>query len=128
MKKFELVYFNDCRGISEVYRIRESFFESGMDVVKYVVKEREFEEEGWLESVGDFLSNEDWYKGDNWVSNLVFEGDVNGDMFIVSMNDEFSEVMVLREDNKYFGKFKRDVGVDNKENIELYYEVMELMW
>ena len=128
MKKFELVYFNDCRGISEVYRIRESFFESGMDVVKYVVKEREFEEEGWLESVGDFLSNKDWYKGDNWVSNLVFEGDVNGDVFIVSMNDEFSEVMVLREDNKYFGKFKRDVDVDDKENIELYYEVMELMW
>lgn len=128
MKKFELVYFNDCRGISEVYRIRESFFESGLDVVKYVVKEREFEEEGWLESVGDFLSNKDWYKGDNWVSNLVFEGDVNGDVFIVSMNDEFSEVMVLREDNKYFGKFKRDVDVDDKENIELYYEVMELMW
>ena len=127
MKKFELVYFNDCRGISEVYRIRESFFESGLDVVKYVVKEREFEEEGWLEYVGSYINNENWYREDDWIKYLFFDGDVNGDMFVFSMNDEFSEVMVLREDNKYFGKFKRDVDVDDKENLELYYEIMELV-
>ena len=127
MKKFELVYFNDCRGISEVYRIRESFFESGMDVVKYVVKEREFEEEGWLEGVGSYINNENWYREDDWVKYLFFDGDVNGDMFVFSMNDEFSEVMVLREDNKYFGKFKREVEVDDKENLELYNEIMELV-
>lgn len=128
MKKFELVYFSDCRGVSEVYRIRESFFESGMDVVKYVMKEREFEEEGWLESVGSFLNDENWYKRENCFKSLVCEGNIEGDLFIVSMNDEFSEVMVLSEDSEYFGKFKRNVDVDDVENLELYYEIMELVW
>ena len=127
MKKYELVYGNDCRGISEVSKVRESLFESGLDVVKFVRKEREFEDDSWLEGVGEYLNNSDWYKEEDWFNYLVCEGDIEGEMFVVYMCDEFSEVLVLREDSKYFNKFKKDVDVRDEDNIKLYYEVMELV-
>ena len=127
MKKYELVYGNDCRGISEVSNVRESLFESGLDVVKFVRKEREFEDDSWLEGVGEYLNNSDWYKEEDWFNYLVSEGDIEGEMFVVYMCDEFSEVLVLREDSKYFNKFKRDVDVRDEDNIKLYYEVVELL-
>jgi hypothetical protein len=128
MKKYELVYFSDCRGISEVNNVRESLFESGLDVVKYVKKEREFEDDSWLEGVGEYLSNSDWYKEERWVDYLVCEGDVEGDMFIISMCDEFSEVLVIREDSRYYNSgFKRDVDSGDEYNVKLYYELAELI-
>jgi hypothetical protein len=127
MKNFELVYFNDCRGISEVYGVKEGLFDNGLDVVKYVRKEREFEDDSWLEGVGVYLNNSNWYKEKDWFNYLVCEGDIEGEMFIVYMGDEFSEVLVLREDSKYFNKFKRDVDCRDEDNLKLYYEVLELV-
>jgi hypothetical protein len=44
------------------------------------------------------------------------------------MCDELRDVMVIREDSKYFGKFKEGVEVDDKENVELYWEIVNSIW
>ena len=128
MKKYELVYFSDCSGVSEVYDVREVLFDGGLDVVMYVRMEREFgSDKYWSESVGEYLCNSDWYKEKGWMDYLVCEGDMEGEMFVINMCDEFSEVLVLREDSGYFNKFKRGMGENDESNVKLYYEIVELM-
>ena len=39
--------------------------------------------------------------------------------------DELRDVLVIREDSEYYGKFKRGVGERNKENLDLYFEIIE---
>jgi hypothetical protein len=75
--------------------------------------------------VGSFLNDEDWKKKDNWRDELI-EGDVNSNLFIVGMCDELSEVLVIRSDSEYYGKFNREVeSVRDEKNISLYYEIWE---
>jgi hypothetical protein len=83
------------------------------------------EDKSWVESVGSFLNEEDWKGKDNWRDDLI-EGDVNSSMFIVGMCDELSEVLVIRSDSEYYGKFNREVeDVRDEKNISLYYEIWE---
>jgi hypothetical protein len=97
----------------------------GIDVVEFIVEEKMEEDKSWVESVGSFLNDEDWKKKDNWIDELV-EGDMNSDVFVVGMCDELSEVMVIRSDSEYYGKFNREVeDVRDEKNIELYYKILE---
>ncbi len=124
--KYELVYFSDCRWISEIYDYKDMWCDKGgIDVVDFVVEERMEKEENWVEYVGSFLNDEDWKKKDDWRDNLI-EGDVNSNLFIIGMCDELSEVMVIRSDSEYYGKFNREVeDVRDEKNISLYYEIWE---
>jgi hypothetical protein len=124
--KYELVYFSDCRWVSEIYNYKDMMCDrGGIDVVDFIVEEKIKEDESWVESVGSFLNEEDWKEKENWRDDLV-EGDINSSMFIVSMNDELSEVLVIRSDNEYYGKFNREVeDVRDEKNISLYYEIWE---
>jgi hypothetical protein len=82
-------------------------------------------EKNWVKYVGSFLNDEDWKKKDNWRDELI-EGDINGSEFIIGMNDELSEVMVIRSDSEYYGKFNREVeDVRDEKNIELYFEILD---
>ena len=124
--KYELIYFSDCRWISEVYEYKDMMCDrGGIDVVEFIVEEKMKEDDSWVESVGSFLNDEDWKKKDNWIDELV-EGDMNSDVFVVGMCDELSEVMVIRSDSEYYGKFNREVeDVRDEKNIELYYKILE---
>jgi hypothetical protein len=124
--KYELVYFSDCRWISEIYDYKDMMCDrGGIDVVDFIVEERMEKDESWVESVGSFLNEEDWKEKDNWRDDLI-EGDENSSMFIVSMCDEMCEVLVIRSDNEYYGKFNREVkDVRDEKNISLYYEIWE---
>lgn len=124
--KYELVYFSDCRCISEIYDYKDMWCDrGGIDVVDFIVEERMEKDESWVESVGGFLNKEDWKEKENWRDDLI-EGDENSSMFIVSMCDEMCEVLVIRSDNEYYGKFNREVeDVRDEKNISLYYEIWE---
>jgi hypothetical protein len=124
--KYELIYFSSCRWIDEIYDYKDIMCDrGGIDVVDFVVEERMEKEENWVKYVGSFLNDEDWKKKDNWRDELI-EGDVNSNLFIVGMCDELSEVLVIRSDSEYYGKFNREVeSVRDEKNISLYYEIWE---
>ena len=126
--KYELVYFSSCRWINEIYDYKDMMCdEGGIDVVNFIVEERMEKEENWVKYVGDYINDENWKEKENWRDNLV-EGDINGSEFIIGMNDELSEVMVIRSDSEYYGKFNRGVeDVRDEKNIELYFEIWEKM-
>ena len=126
--KYELIYFSSCRWIDEIYDYKDMMCDrGGIDVVDFVVEERMEKEENWVKYVGSFLNDEDWKKKDNWRDELV-EGDMNSNLFMVGMCDELSEVMVIRSDSEYYGKFNREVeDVRDEKNIELYYRIWEKM-
>jgi hypothetical protein len=124
--KYELVYFSDCRGVSEIYEYKDMMCdEGGVDVVNFIVEERMEKDDSWVGSVESFLGEIGWKEKDSWRDNLV-EGNMNSNLFIVGMCDELSEVMVIRSDSEYYGKFNREVeDVRDKKNISLYYEIWE---
>jgi hypothetical protein len=124
--KYELVYFSSCRWINEISEYKDMMCDKGgIDVVDFLVEERMEKEKSWVKSVGSFLNDEDWKKKDNWRDELI-EGDVNGDVFVVGMCDELSEVMVIRSDSEYYGKFNREVeDVRDEKNIDLYFKILE---
>lgn len=124
--KYELIYFSSCRWINEIYGYGDVMCDKGgIDVVDFVVEEKMEEDESWVESVGSFLNDENWKEKDNWREELI-EGDVNSNLFIVGMCDELSEVMVIRSDSEYYGKFNREVeDVRDEKNINLYFEIWE---
>jgi hypothetical protein len=126
--KYELIYFSSCRWINEIYDYKDMMCdEGGIDVVNFIVEERMEEEENWVKYVGDYINDENWKEKENWRDNLV-EGDINGSEFIIGMNDELSEVMVIRSDSEYYGKFNREVeDVRDEKNIELYFKIWEKM-
>jgi|LakMenEpi03Aug12_release.lakeMendotaPanAssembly.Ray.scaffolds.fasta_scaffold225156_5 hypothetical protein len=126
--KYELIYFSSCRWIDEIYDYKDMMCDrGGIDVVDFVVEERMEKEENWVKYVGSFLNDEDWKKKDNWRDELI-EGDMNSNLFMVGMCDELSEVMVIRSDSEYYGKFNREVeDVRDEKNIELYYRIWEKM-
>ena len=126
--KYELIYFSSCRWINEIYDYKDMWCDrGGIDVVDFVVEERMEEEENWVKYVGDYINDENWKEKENWRDNLV-EGDINGSEFIIGMNDELSEVMVIRSDSEYYGKFNREVeDVRDEKNIELYFKIWEKM-
>jgi len=124
--KYELVYFSSCRWVDEIYDYKDMWCDrGGIDVVDFIVEERMEKEENWVKYVGSYINDENWKEKEDWRDNLI-EGDVNSSMFIVGMNDELSEVLVIRSDNEYYGKFNREVeDVRDEKNISLYYEIWE---
>ena len=126
--KYELIYVSSCIWINEIYDYKDMMCdEGGIDVVNFIVEERMEEEENWVKYVGDYINDENWKEKENWRDNLV-EGDINGSEFIIGMNDELSEVMVIRSDSEYYGKFNREVeDVRDEKNIELYFKIWEKM-
>ena len=129
MKKFNVIYFSDCRGCSEVNEVKSLVCESGRDVFRLVIG-KECDNEDWVNCVSGMINSKD----DSWVEDesrwddifcLGCEGDVESSEFNFSMCDEFRDVMVIRDDSKYFGKFKEGVSDRDDENVNLYYDILE---
>ena len=126
MKKFNVIMFSDCRGCSEVNKVFDMEDFKGVDVFERLI-EMESESEDWVEYVCSMINKDgSWvYDCKGWRSIFYVEGDIEGSEFNFNLCDELRNVMVIREDSKYFGKFKKDVDVRDKGNIELYYEILE---
>ena len=124
--KYELVYFSSCRWVSEIYNYKDMWCDrGGIDVVESIVEERMEEEESWVSSVGSYINDKNWKEKDNWMDELV-EGDINSSEFCVGMCDELSEVLVIRSDSEYYGKFNREVeDIRDEKNLELYFEIFD---
>jgi hypothetical protein len=128
MKKFNVIYFSDCRGCSEVNGMFSMEGESGKEVFDWIIKIEIDKSNGWIEYVNGMINDEEgsWVEDESkWDEVFFVEGEREGEVFNICMCDEFRDVMVIREDSKYFGKFKEGVSDSDEENINLYYDILE---
>jgi hypothetical protein len=132
MKKFNVIESSDNRGISEVNRVWNIEGKSGKEVFKLII-EKEIKESkenggGWIEYVNSMgISNSSsWVKKKSeWRDVFFVEGDIEGSEFNIDMCDELRSFMIIREDSKYYNKFKCDVSDFDEENVNLFYEILE---
>ena len=132
MKKFNVIYFSDCRWVGNVEELFEVECECGKDVFERLI-EMEMEEGGneWVESISNFINEDSEYWVDDrskWEKVFCIEKGLEDSEFSFNLCDELRSVLVIREDSKYFGKFKEDVEVDDEENVELYWEIVNSIW
>ena len=126
MKKFNVIEFSDCRWESEINEVWDVECESGKELFNFII-ERECKDKNWVEYVSGMLnmSNEWVNKREEWEDIFGVEGELDNEIFEICMNDELRDVLVIREDSEYYGKFKRGVGERDKENLDLYFEIIE---
>jgi hypothetical protein len=113
--KYELVYFSDCRWISEIYDYKDMMCDRGViDVVDFIVEERMEEDESWVESVGSFLNEEDWISGKEAGVNLV-----GGDILkywskcIIELKNERGKRQAILRKHRSLKEGVMDFEIDN---------------
>jgi hypothetical protein len=125
MKKFKMIYWNDCRGM-EIESIEVKEFNEGRKVLEYLI-ENKLGDEDWVNYVNGMFN----YKGDecNWVNNreewdmfLIGERGLEDKEFSIDFSNEFESCLVLREDSIYF-----DREFEGEEGCKLVNEV-ESIW
>ena len=122
MKKFKVVYWNDCRGNTEIEGVEVVECGSNKEVFEEVVEGKL--DEDWVEVVNSMVNSEG-----EWVENrVVWEGlflwgsgcSEDKSEFGIDFCDEFSSCLVIREDSKFF-----DYDFEGEDGVDLLYEVEE---
>ena len=106
MKKFKLVYWNEC-GEMEISEEKIMEFENGEKVLEYLIEEK-LKNESWIEEVNKMFNYEGEEK--NWVNEksewnmFVVGGNLEDKIFDVDFCNEFESCVVVREDHELFDK------------------------
>jgi hypothetical protein len=128
MKKFNVIEFSDCRGCSEVNKVWDIEGKSGEEVFNLIIEGEIKKSDGWIEYVSDMICEKDngWVEDrEYWKEVFCIGGKMEGSEYCLCMMDELREFMIIREDSKYYNKFKRDVDERDDENVDLYYNIIE---